>query len=119
MVDRILHIGYKLSDSYNKELVQRAAEVSVYKGADAVVPYLVTKENMAPAEAETLAQKIEVLLRKLNRSVLLQYGIGLLIFASLLIAGLFSQSYIFAGVNAIPMLLLLRSLFKFVRRNRL
>jgi hypothetical protein len=36
-----------------------------------------------------------------------------------MIAGFFSRSYIFAGFFAIPALLLLYSLFKFVRRNPL
>lgn len=119
MVDRILHIGYKLSGDYNKDLLQRAAEVYIYKGPQAVVPHLITKENMAPPEAEALARKIDVELRKLNRSVLLQYGVGLLVFVAFLIAGLFSQSYIFAAFAGIPILLLLWSLIKFVRRNTL
>ena len=119
MVDRILHIGYKLSGVYNKELLQRTAEVYIYKGPDAVVPYLTTREGMTQADAAVLAGKIAVEMRKANRSVLLQYGIGLLIFVVFMLAGVFSQSYIFAGFFAIPALLLLYSLFKFVRRNPL
>ena len=119
MVDRILHIGYKLSGVYNKELLQRAAEVYIYKGPAAVVPHLTSNENMAPDEAAALAQKIDVELRRVNRGMVLQYSVGLLIFMVLMLAGLFSESYIFAGFFFIPALLLLRSLFRFVRRKAL
>ena len=121
MVDRILHIGYKLSGTYNKELLQRAAEVYIYKGRSCrVVPHLTTKEAMPPAEAEALAEKIDVEMRKVNRQVLLQYAVIATIFIRLTLAGFFSRlPYIFAGLFAIPALLLLYSLFKFVRRNTL
>ena len=119
MVDRILHIGYKLSGEYNKELVQRATEIYIYKGPDAVVPHLVNKEKMVPAEAEGLAQKINVEMRNVNRQVLLQYSMIATIFIVLLVAGLFSRSYIFTGIIAVPTLMLLYSLLKFLRRNTL
>jgi hypothetical protein len=119
MVDRILHIGYKLSGTYNKELLQRAAEVYIYKGRSAVVPHLTTKEAMPPAEAETLAEKIDIEVRKVNRQVLLQYAVIAIIFITFMLAGFFSRSYIFAGIFAIPALLVLYSLYKFVRRNTL
>lgn len=119
MVDRILHIGFKLSNGYSKELLQRAAEVYIYKGPAAVVPHLVNVEKLEPDEAQQLAQKIDVEMRKINRQVLLQYGVISLIFIVLVLAGFFSQSYIFAGIFAIPALLFLYSLFKFIRRNPL
>lgn len=117
MVDRILHIGHKFSSSYSKEVLQRAAEVYIYKGPKAVVPHLTEQENMNVAEAEALAQKIDAELRQVNRNVLLQYGVITVIFLALALAGFFSRSYVFAAVFAVPVLLLLRSLFKFVRRN--
>jgi hypothetical protein len=119
MVDRILHIGYKLSGAYNKELLQRAAEVYIYKGPSAVVPHLTAKEAMTPAEAEDLAKKIDVEMRKVNRQVVLQFVVIATIFIGFMLAGLFSRSYIFAGIFALPALLVLYSLFKFVRRNTL
>jgi hypothetical protein len=119
MVDRILHIGYKLSDTYNKELLQRAAEVYIYKGPKAVSPFLVAKENMTAPEAESLVQKIDKEMRKVNRQVLLQYAVADVIFVALVAAGLFSRSYIFAAFFAVPALLFLRSLIKFLRRNPL
>jgi hypothetical protein len=119
MVDRILHIGHKLSADYNKDLLQRAAEVYIYKGPAAVVPHLVEKENLQTPEAEVLARKLDAEMRKVNRQVVLQYGVIAAVFTSLVVAGLFSRGYIFAAFFAIPMLLLLRSLFKFVKRNTL
>jgi len=119
MVDRILHIGYKLSGEYNKELLQRAAEVYIYKGPATVVPHLINVEKLEPVEAEKLAQKINAEMRNVNRQVLLQYGVIATIFIALVVAGLFSQSYIFAGLFALPALLTLYSLFKFIRCNKL
>lgn len=119
MVDRILHIGYKLSGDYNKELLQRAAEVYIYKGPQAVAPHLLTKENMNVTDAEQLARKIDVEMRKVNRQLLLQYGVIAAVFTVLVALGFSSESYIFAALFAVPLLLLLRSLFKFVRRNTL
>ena len=119
MVDRILHIGYKLSAEYNKELVQRAAEICIYKGPAAVVAHLVNKEKLEPREAEQLAQKINIEMRKVNRQVLLQYAVIVTIFIVLVVAGFYSQSYVFAGLCAVPLVLLLYSLLKFLRRNKL
>lgn len=117
MVDRILHIGHKLAGAYDTALLHRAAEVYIYKGPGAVVPHLTTTENMAAPEAEILAQKIAAEMRAVNRQVLLQYGALAVIFITLLLAGLFSQSYIFAGIFALPLLLLVRSAVTFIRRN--
>lgn len=119
MVDRILHIGFKLSNGYSKELLQRAAEVYIYKGRAAVVPHLVNVEKLEPDEAQQLAQKIDTEMRKVNRQVLLQYSVMAVVFIVLVVAGYFSQSYVFAGLFAIPALWLLYSLFKFLRRNPL
>lgn len=119
MVDRILHIGYKLSGEYNKELLQRAAEVYIYKGPQAVVPHLMTKENMQAPQAEELSRKLDQEMRKVNRQVLLQYSVITIIFFALVLAGLFSGSYIFAAFFALPTMLFLYSMFKFVRRNTL
>lgn len=119
MVDRILHISHKFAGEYNKELLQRAAEVCVYKGPAAVVPHLIETEKMEAADAQTLAQKIATELRKVNRAVMLQYIVILGIFVTLAGAGLFSQSYIFAAFFAVPGLLILYSMLKFIKRNKL
>lgn len=117
MVDRILHIGYKFSSEYDKELLHRAAQVYVYKRPAAVVPYLVDTEKLEPAKAESLFKKMDVEMRKVNRQVLLQYSVISLLFMGLVVAGLTSQSYIFAGLLALPTLRLLYSTVRFIRRN--
>jgi len=119
MVDRILHIGYKLSPEYDKELLHRAAQIYIYKSPAAVVPYLVANEKMEAATADVLFKKIDVEMRKVNRQVLLQYSVITVFFLILVIAGLTSQSYIFAGLCALPALRLLYSTLRFVRRNPL
>jgi hypothetical protein len=119
MVDRILHIGHKFANQYNKELLQRAAEVYIYKGPAAVVPHLVNAEKMEAPEAEALAQKIAAELQKVNQQVLLQYVVILSIFMVLVVAGLVSESYIFAAFFAVPALFFIYSLIKFLRRNKL
>ena len=119
MIDRILHIGHKFGGSYNKELLQRAAELYIYKGPNAVVPHLTEKENMDSAEAHILVQKIAAEIRKVNRAVLLQYLVVLLIFFTVSVFGLISRSYAFAAFFAVPAALLLYSLIKFLRRNKL
>lgn len=119
MVDRVLHIGHRFANEYDKELLQRAAEVSIYKGPAAVVPYLTNTERLDAGEAEALAQKINAELRNVNRQVLLQYSVILLVFLTIVVFSLISDSYIFAGLFALPALLLLYSMFRFVRRNRL
>ena len=119
MVDRILEIGHKLSPTYDKELLHRAAQLYIYKGPAAVVPYLTATEKMETPEAEILFQKIDIEMRKVNRQVLLQYSVFAAIFIVLVVAGLFSQSYIFAAVFALPALRLIYSTLRFIRRNTL
>lgn len=119
MVDRILHIGYKLSGEYNKELLHRAAQVYIYKSPAAVVHYLTSTEKLEPTEAETLFKKIDAEMRKVNRQVLLQYVVFTIIFLVLVAAGFFSESYIFAALFALPLLRVLYSLIRFIRRNPL
>lgn len=119
MVDRVLHIGHKFSGEYDKELLQRAAEIAVYKGPAALLSHLTDTEKMNAGEATALAQKINTELRSVNRSVLLQYAVILLVFITIVVFSLSSQSYIFAAFFALPALLLLRSLVKFLRRSKL
>ena len=117
MVDRILNIGYKLSGTYDKELLQRAAEVYIYKGPAAVVPHLVNTEKLEPENAAQLFKDIDIEMRKVNRQVLLQYLVFAIIFIVLVLAGYFSQSYIFAALFALPLLRVLYSAIRFIRRN--
>lgn len=119
MVDRILHIGHKFSNSYNKDLLQRAAEVAIYKGPAAVAPHLAGVEKLNVAEAQDLAQKINAELLTVNRSVLLQYGVMLLPFLTIAVFSLNTRSYIFGSFFALPACLLLYSMIKFIRRNKL
>ena len=119
MVDRILHIGHKFSGGYNKDLLQRTAEVAVYKGPAAVAPHLAKVEKLDAAEAQELAQKINAELLKVNRSVLLQYIVVLIPFVTIVGFSLNTQSYIFGGFFALPACLLLYSMIKFIRRNNL
>jgi len=117
MIDRILHIGHKFSGEYNKELLQRTAEVYIYKGPGAVVPHLTEKENMDSDAAQALVQKIVAEMRNVNRAVLLQYLVLLLVFLTVVAFGLISRSYIFATFFAVPAIALLYSMIKFLRRN--
>lgn len=117
MVDRILHIGHKLAPRYNKEIVQRATEIAINKGVAAVVPFLTETEKWEPIEAAKLAGEIATELRRVNRQVLLLYAIIALFFLVLLLSGLYSRSFIFAGLFALPVLKLLHSIYRFVRRN--
>lgn len=119
MVDRILHISHKFAGEYDKELLQRAAEIYIYKGPSAVVPHLVNIEKRTTPDAEVLAGKIHAEMRKVNRQVLLQYGVVLLVFTTVAVFSLTSRSYIFAALFIVPALLLFYSLLKFLRRNNL
>jgi hypothetical protein len=119
MVDRILHIGHRFSDQYNKELLQRAAEVYIKNGPAAVVPHLVTVEKLDAAEAETLAQNINREMININRQVLLLYVVIFSIFAVIAYFSFRTYSYVFGGFFALPALLILRSMIKFMRRNKL
>jgi hypothetical protein len=117
MIDRILHISHKFAGEYNKELLQRAAEIYIYKGPGAVVRHLAETEKMEAAAAQVLTQKIAAEMRNVNRSMLLQYLVILLIFLTVAVFGLISRSYIFAAFFALPSALLLYSMIKFLRRN--
>src|SRR5215207_2683123 len=115
MVDRILHIGHRFSNVYDKELLQRAAQVYIYKNPAAVVPHLITVEKLDTAAAETLAQDINREMIKVNRSVVLQYAVILLIFLFIVGFSLATQSYIFGGIFLVPALFILYSMVKFIR----
>lgn len=117
MVDRILHISHKFAGEYNKDLLQRAAEVAVYKTPAATVSHLMEKEKMGPADAQALAQKIQSELLKVNRAVLLQYAVILTVFSVVVFFGVMSRSYVFAALFALPAVALLYSMLKFIRRN--
>lgn len=119
MVDRILHISHKFANEYDKALLQRTAEIYIYKGPSAVVPHLVNIEKLTTPDAAMLAGKIHAEMRKVNRSVLLQYSVILLIFITIVVFSLSSRSYIFAAFFAVPALLLFYSMIKFLRRNKL
>lgn len=119
MVDRILHISHTFSKEYNTELLQRAAEVALSKGPNAVAPHLVAVEKLNTDEAAVLSQKINGELRKINRQVLLQYLVPVIFFGMIVVLGVMTRSYILAGVFLVPVLLVLYSLQKFVRRNSL
>lgn len=119
VVDRILHIGHKFSGAYNKELLQRAAEVCIYKGPAALTAHLTEVEKLDAADAQKLTQNIVAELRSVNRSILWQYAVALLVLLTVVVFSLNARSYIFAAFFALPALLLLRSALKFLRRNRL
>lgn len=119
MIDRILHIGHKFAGDYNKELLQRAAEVYIYKGPGAVVAHLTETEKMDAVAAQVLAQKIAAEMQSVNRAMLLQYLVALLVFLTVVAFGLISRSYVFAAFFAVPAAALLYSMIKFLRRNKL
>jgi hypothetical protein len=119
MIDRILHIGHRFSSQYNKELLQRAAEVYLNNGYTAVTPHLVDVEKLPPAEAAALAQKINKEMISVNRQVLLLYVVMFCIFAFIAYVSFRVYSFVFGAFFAIPALFILRSMIKFIRRNKL
>jgi hypothetical protein len=119
MVDRVLHIGHRFAKEYDKVLLQRAAEVYIKSGKNAVAPHLVNTEKWTAADAENLAKKIHTEMVRVNRGILLYYSSILAIF--FLIAGfsLSTESYIFAALFLLPAVRILYSFIKFIRRNPL
>jgi len=119
MIDRVLHIGHRFSDQYDKALLQRAAEVYISKGNAAVVPHLMQTENLAAADAQTLAQKINREMLNLNRQVLLSYSVALAVFLFIVFFSIRAEGYVFAGLFLLPALRIIYSMLKFVKRNKL